>query len=276
LTEDSRDDHKIKRISKRQGRSEIRSQGRPSALVLIANKSAAMHSEGDDENESDKKFSLVLPVLFYEYLALSLSKSLVPFMIIQAYGDWSYFVVGVIETLKGVLSFISCPFFGKLSDEIGRKRCLLFTVVGTTFPVCALAFTENMWVFAALQALSGFFSATFPLTFAYISDCVERKDRAPAYGLALATFGLSFCIGPVAGGLIAAAYGRRMVFICALVLVVMDVVYIVTTLPETLPHVRAGRAPAVSGFESALALLPNTWRFGTTFRIFQSVQNSVT
>ena len=108
-------------------------------------------------------------------------------MIITAFGDWSYFVVGFIETCKGILSFISCPFFGKLSDEIGRKRCLLITVVGTTFPVCMMAFTDNMWIFAVLLVISGFFSATFPLTFAYISDCVEKKDRAPAYGLALVT-----------------------------------------------------------------------------------------
>lgn len=52
-------------------------------------------------------------------------------------------------------------------------------------------------VFVALLALSGMFSSTFTLTFAYISDVVKDRDgRVAAYGLALATFGLSFTIGP--------------------------------------------------------------------------------
>ena len=125
----------------------------------------------------DYRFTAILPVLFYEYLALSLSKSVIPGMIIEAFGDYSYFVVGFVETCKGVLSFIACPFFGKLSDEIGRRRCLLATVIGTTFPVIIMVFTRNMWIFSFFVILSGFFTATFPLTFAYISDLVEKKHR---------------------------------------------------------------------------------------------------
>ena len=59
-------------------------------------------------------------------------------------------------------------------------------------------------VFVALLALSGAFSSTFTLTFAYISDVVKSRDgRVAAYGLALATFGLSFTIGPLLGGYLA-------------------------------------------------------------------------
>lgn len=34
---------------------------------------------------------------------------------------------------------------------MGRRAGLLFTVVGTTMPVTALALTHNMWVYAAMQ-----------------------------------------------------------------------------------------------------------------------------
>ena len=36
----------------------------------------------------DNKFTAILPVLFYEYLALSLTKSIVPGMIISQFGDY--------------------------------------------------------------------------------------------------------------------------------------------------------------------------------------------
>jgi MFS transporter, DHA1 family, tetracycline resistance protein len=78
------------------------------------------------------------------------------------------------------------------------------------------------------------FAATFPLTFAYIADFVPREKRAPAYGMALATFGLSFSVGPIIGGYLARALGARSVFICSTLLVAVDVAYITLVLPESM------------------------------------------
>lgn len=215
------------------------------------------------------KFSLVLPVLFYEYLAISIARSIIPRLIIESYGKRSYLAVGIMETVKGLLAFVSCPLFGKLSDRIGRKYCLLFSVIGTTMPVCFLAFTSNMNIFSVVMGLSGFFSATFPLTFAYISDCVEVKQRAPAYGLALATFGLSFCIGPVLGSYIAQQFGTQAVCLTSVLLVIINIMYIIFVLPETAKNVNADE-PTIQKLGVAMQYLPNTWNISETFRIFRS------
>lgn len=107
-------------------------------------------------------------------------------------------------------------------------------------PVCIMAFTSNMYIYAIAMSISGFFSATFALTFAYISDCVPKKRRASAYGLALATFGLSFTVGPIAGSYIAAQWGVKSVFLLSLLLVGVNIVYIVIHLPETAKAVNVG------------------------------------
>ena len=152
------------------------------------------------------------------------------------------------ECVRGLLAFVACPAFGKLSDVFGRKGCLFVTVLGTCAPVCSLAFMSllkngdgdgngngngnmmiyddaymyqnRVWIFVILLALSGIFSGTFTLTFAYISDTINtssstrsgvgrlssseaKKEKVTAYGLALATFGLSFTIGPMLGGYLA-------------------------------------------------------------------------
>lgn len=219
-------------------------------------------------NPAKTKFSLVLPVLFYEYLAISIAKSLIPSMIINEFGQFSYLAVGITETVKGLLAFISCPLFGKLSDRIGRKYCLLVSVIGTTLPVCILAFTTNMYLYAVVLGLSGFFSATFPLTFAYISDCVDKKKRAPAYGLALATFGLSFCLGPITGSYLAEQFGQQSVFISSLVLVGINIVYIIFILPESAKNVQEDEN-TYQKIGVALEYLPNTWNFSETFRVFR-------
>eukprot|EP01041_Mallomonas_annulata_P007186 gene7186-14650_t len=194
-------------------------------------------------------------------------------MVINAFGDWSYTMVGLMETVKGILAFLCCPLFGKLSDKVGRKWCLLATVTGTTMPVWIMAFTSNMWVFAICTGISGSFTATFPLTFAYISDCVDKKERAPAYGLALATYGLSFSIGPVAGAYLSSQYGDDSginVFVLALLLVIVDVVYIIFVLPETTSTATAQTSTSSQLFSDVIRYLPNTYSIRDTFRVFRS------
>lgn len=228
----------------------------------------------------------VLPVLLLEFLALSLTRAVIPTLLLQTFGDNVYFVMGCAECIRGLLAFVSCPAFGKISDVLGRKACLFVTVLGTCSPVCSLAVmslqnqhldshqqTQRIWIFVILLSISGLFSSTFTLTFAYISDTVKKKkDRVTAYGLALATFGLSFTIGPMAGGYLAHVkvglvddqmhypneasngngeifgsdndalspaghylhpIGQRRVFCTAFILTIIDLLYIYFILPES-------------------------------------------
>jgi MFS family permease len=212
------------------------------------------------------QYLYVLPVLLLEFLAVALTRAVLPSLLLEKYGKSVYLVLGVADCVRGLLAFAACPIFGKLSDIIGRRVCLFVTVLGTCAPVCSLAFfkwdegffeqedNNGEWgnnttmsssymggaddsssisisnnstaynvdatsaakelmttitrtsttkvhphaitSFVILLALSGVFSSTFTLIFAYISDTVRRQDeRVSAYGLALATFGLSFTIG---------------------------------------------------------------------------------
>lgn len=215
-------------------------------------------------------YTHILPVLFMEYLAISIARGVLPRMIVDAFGSYSYLTVGVMETLKGLLAFVSSPLFGKLSDKIGRKYCLLVTVVGTTFPVGLMTFTSNMYLYAIFLSISGFFSATFALTFAYISDCVEVKKRAPAYGLALATFGLSFTVGPAVGSYIAEEFGVKSIFLLSLLLTVVNVFYIVLKLPETAHSMDSMSVTYRQKLGVAMEYIPNSWNFVETFQIFSA------
>ncbi|CAN0001640.1 unnamed protein product [Ectocarpus sp. 4 AP-2014] len=182
----------------------------------------------------ESRYLLVLPVLFYEFLALALIRGLLPTLMLDFWGKWTYTVIGVIDTGKGLLAFVACPMFGRLSDVIGRKKCLFVTVLGTASPVIALCISNNLWIFAGAAAFSGCFAATFPLVFSYIGDLVPPQRRAPAYGLALATFGLSFSLGPAMGAYIAEHHGNEAVFLCSVLLIGIDLVFIAVYLPESL------------------------------------------
>lgn len=233
----------------------------------------------------------VLPVLLMEFLALALTRAVLPSLLLEHFGDQVYIIMGIVDCIRGSLAFLASPLFGKVSDVVGRKLCLLVTVMGTCAPVCSLAFfswdvvpgsmassgpdssymqsvgresgnsieetsdSSSVWsslmepspelglhqtihpraitVFVILLSLSGIFSSTFTLVFAYISDTVRHQDeRVSAYGLALATFGLSFTIGPMVGGYLAKSH-KHYVFLSSLFLALVDLLYVWFVLPES-------------------------------------------
>jgi len=245
-----------------------------------------------EPNHKQWQHLYVLPVLLLEFLALALTRAILPSILLKQYGNKVYLVLGCADCVRGLLAFVACPFFGKISDVVGRRICLFVTVLGTCAPVCSLALfrweieadedsifdnldgdttynstltrgasvpeedsgTGSFWhmfgentapasrhtaqegaitTFVVLLALSGIFSSTFTLVFAYISDTVRQQDeRVSAYGLALATFGLSFTIGPMVGGYLART-NMHHVFLASLLFTILDLLYIYFILPES-------------------------------------------
>lgn len=59
------------------------------------------HGGGDSSSKLESKYLLVLPVLFYEFLALALIRGLLPTLMLDFWGKWTYTVIGVIDTGKG-------------------------------------------------------------------------------------------------------------------------------------------------------------------------------
>ena len=87
--------------------------------------------------------------------------------------------------------------------------------------------------------------------------------------MALATFGLSFCIGPMLGGYVSESYGYQTVFATSTALVLINLVYIAFFLPETV-DLDTAREPAMKKVKALFAHIPNTWNIGQTFEIFSS------
>lgn len=197
----------------------------------------------------------IYPVLFLEYLSISLIRSLIPKLLLNYFGSYAYITIGLVEMIKGFLAFFACPLFGRISDHIGRKYCLLISVAGTCLPVTLLWLTGNMLIFMISIALSGFFSATFGLTFAYISDCVDPSERAIMYGYALATFGLSLSIGPLTGGYLAEINDYSFIYSISVIFAIVDLLYILFLLPET----KSVQSSTVNGIYKAMVELFTSW-----------------
>ncbi|XP_043746782.1 hippocampus abundant transcript-like protein 1 isoform X2 [Cervus elaphus] len=147
-----------------------------------------------------------------------------------------FFAWGLLTTsmLTGLLSFLSAPLIGALSDVWGRKPFLLGTVFFTCFPIPLMRISP--WWYFAMISISGVFSVTFSVIFAYVADVTQEHERSTAYGWVSATFAASLVSSPAIGAYLSASYGDSLVVLVATVVALLDICFILLAVPESLPE----------------------------------------
>jgi MFS transporter, DHA1 family, tetracycline resistance protein len=141
-------------------------------------------------------------------------------------GGWLFFAFSVTQFLFG-------PTMGNLSDAFGRRPLLLLAVAGLGVDYMIMALAPNLtWLFIG-RLFAGFCGASYVVANAYIADVTAPEDRAKAFGMMGAAFGVGFVIGPAIGGLLG-TFGPRVPFIVAAGVSVLNLVYGYFVLPETL------------------------------------------
>lgn len=99
--------------------------------------------------------------------------------------------------------FFAEPFWGRLSDRIGRKPVLIVTTFANVLGYVALAFTPDIWAAIAIRLFTGLGAGNISTIQGYVADVTPPAERAGRMGLLGAAFGLGFVIGPTLGGLLA-------------------------------------------------------------------------
>lgn len=142
------------------------------------------------------------------------------------YGGWLSFVYAAMQ-------FLFASVLGGLSDRYGRRPVILFSLLGFSinFMIQALAPTI-FWLFVG-RIFSGVTGASITAASAYIADISNDEDRAKNFGMIGAAFGLGFIIGPVIGGVLG-QYGARIPFYAASALCLINFLYGLFILPESL------------------------------------------
>jgi MFS family permease len=143
----------------------------------------------------------LLPVfltVFIDLLGFGIVIPLLP-IYAQDFGA-SEFTLGMLFASFSLMQLIFAPFWGRLSDKIGRKPVLVGGLIGTAGSYVLFGFADTMPLLFASRMLAGFFGANVATAQAYVADVTTPEDRAKGMGIIGAAFGLGFTFGPLIGG----------------------------------------------------------------------------
>ncbi|MGA2053293.1 MAG: MFS transporter [Opitutales bacterium] len=165
---------------------------------------------------------------------------------------------GLLGSLYSVLQFFCSPFWGRLSDRVGRRTVLLGTVAGTALSYLLWIFAGQFWMLIVARGLGGIMSGNVAVGSAAIADVTAPEKRSRGMALVGIAFGLGFILGPALGGSFAgwnlvekypggAMWGLNPFSGCALVAFALSVAnyfWVLLRFPETLPVEKRAAAQA--------------------------------
>lgn len=185
--------------------------------------------------------NFVLVCIFIDMLGIGLIVPVMPLLVgqyVPARDDQALWF-GVLAATFGVLQFLFMPALGALSDRIGRRPVLLYSMGGMCVNFLVTAWAPSLfWLFVG-RIIGGMSSASMSVASAYASDISTKENRAKSFGKIGAAFGFGFICGPVLGGLLG-NNDLRLPFYVAALLGAANLVYGYFMVPESLP---AGQRP---------------------------------
>lgn len=151
-------------------------------------------------------------------------------------------------TVYLVAMLVGQPTAGRIADHVGARRLALVAIAG--FGACSAAamFAGTFAVLVAVRAGQAVFaSALSPSVQALLRKVTDSDSRGRAFGLQGSVIGVGAGLGPALGGLLLAGFGWQALFAVNLPIVVVVLIVLSRSVPDTVDHPDARVTPESEG-----------------------------
>jgi DHA1 family tetracycline resistance protein-like MFS transporter len=180
---------------------------------------------------------IIFLTIFVNLVGFGIIIPLLPFYA-ETFGA-SPVAIGLLFAVFSLSQLIAAPVIGDLSDRYGRRPVLIISLAGTVVSFVMMALAQSLQMLFIARIVDGLSGGNISTARAYVADITQPKDRARAYGLIGAAFGLGFILGPAISGVLARFSYTAPIWAAAGITVVA-MVMAWYWLPETVHRTTAG------------------------------------
>lgn len=174
---------------------------------------------------------VVLLTVFVDVLGVGIVIPILPFYV-GSFGA-SPFVITLLFTSFAFFAFLSSPFLGALSDKVGRRPVLIFSIFSTAVGWFVFAGATSIPLLFLGRIIDGLAAGNFTVAQGCLVDLArDERERSTNIGLIGAAFGTGFMVGPLLGGVLSTV-SQSFPFWCAGILATINVILAYFFLPET-------------------------------------------
>jgi MFS family permease len=185
-------------------------------------------------NEFPRAFWIYSLVVFIDRLGGSLLFPFYALYLTQKFGI-NMAQVGGLFALFSMSGFIGSAIGGALTDRMGRKSMLIFSLVMSSLSALVMGLVNDLQIFMAVSIFVGILgSIGGPAHEAIVADVLPPEKRPQGYGMIRVIFNLAVVIGPAIGGFLATR-SYLALFITDAVISVIAATIVYFYMPETKP-----------------------------------------
>lgn len=189
----------------------------------------------------DKRMWIIFLIIFVNMLGFGIILPLLPYYV-ESMGAGAI-TIGLLSATYSLFQLLAAPILGELSDKIGRRPILIFSLIGTTISFVLLGIANTILIVFISRILDGISGGNISTAQAYIADITSKENRTQGMGVMMAAFSLGFILGPALGGILS-EYGYAVPAYVAAVVSLISTLLTILFLPESLGLKKAAVQPA--------------------------------
>lgn len=107
--------------------------------------------------------------------------------------------VSLLLVIDTVVILLLAPYWGRLSDRLGRRPVIALALATAPAAYLLLAYADSLAILFVARACAGVSNAAIPVIQALVADTTGERDRVTGMANVNAAYGIAFVIGPLVG-----------------------------------------------------------------------------